>query len=213
MSAGAALLFLANPMIGAAVGAGSLLAQKVLKDPIEQMFSYEYTVTGSWSDPVVTRGAAATADRRRAHGCGAADAARTARDRRRPRKPFRVAAVQTVSGGDVAANLAQVEPLIAEAAAAGARLVVLPEYFGIFGAHATDKLAVREVDGEGPQQAFLARLRASHRHLARRRHGAARVRRSGARAKRLSRVRTRRDARGTLRQDPSFRVRPRRRAL
>ena len=62
---------------------------------------------------------------------------------------MRVAAVQTVSGGDVAANLAQAEPLIAKAAAQGARLVVLPEYFGIFGARATDKLAVRETDGDG----------------------------------------------------------------
>jgi uncharacterized protein (TIGR02099 family) len=55
VSAGAALLFLANPIIGAAVGAGSLLAQKVLQDPIERMFSYRYTVTGGWSDPVVVR--------------------------------------------------------------------------------------------------------------------------------------------------------------
>lgn len=61
ISAGAMLLLLANPVIGAAVGAGSLLAQKVLRDPIEQMFSYEYQVTGSWSDPVVTRKTAAAA--------------------------------------------------------------------------------------------------------------------------------------------------------
>jgi uncharacterized protein YhdP len=61
VSAGAALLFLANPLVGAAVGAGSLLAQSVLKDPLEQLFSYHYTVTGSWSDPVVTRTGTATA--------------------------------------------------------------------------------------------------------------------------------------------------------
>ena len=61
VSAGAALLFLANPLVGAAIGAGSLLAQTMLKDPIEQIFSYEYTVTGSWSDPVVTRSASASA--------------------------------------------------------------------------------------------------------------------------------------------------------
>jgi uncharacterized protein (TIGR02099 family) len=61
VSAGAALLFLANPIVGAAVGAGSLLAQKIMKDPIEQIFSYHYTVTGSWSEPIVTRGATATA--------------------------------------------------------------------------------------------------------------------------------------------------------
>jgi nitrilase len=75
---------------------------------------------------------------------------------------MRIAAVQTVSGGDVTANLAQAEPLIAEAAAEGARLVVLPEYFGVFGARATDKLAAREPDGEGRQQAFLARLAEAH---------------------------------------------------
>jgi uncharacterized protein YhdP len=55
VSVGAAVLLLANPIIGAAVAAGSLLAQKVLQDPIEQIFSYEYVVTGSWSDPVVER--------------------------------------------------------------------------------------------------------------------------------------------------------------
>ncbi|MEO8486999.1 MAG: YhdP family protein [Betaproteobacteria bacterium] len=55
-AAGAALLLLAaNPLVAAAVGAGTLLAQKVMKDPFEQMFSYEYRVTGSWSDPVVAR--------------------------------------------------------------------------------------------------------------------------------------------------------------
>ena len=66
VSAGAALLFFANPVVGAAVGAGSLLAQKIMKDPIEQMFSYDYTVTGSWSDPVVTRGKVATAQAKEA---------------------------------------------------------------------------------------------------------------------------------------------------
>lgn len=71
---------------------------------------------------------------------------------------FRVAAVQTLSGGDVGANLAAVEPLIIEATARGAKLVLLPEYFGIFGARATDKVAVRESEGAGVQQAFLARV-------------------------------------------------------
>ncbi|MEP6656571.1 MAG: YhdP family protein [Betaproteobacteria bacterium] len=61
VSAGAALLFLANPVVGAAVGAGSLLAQKVLRDPIEQMFTHDYSVTGSWSDPVVARSGPASA--------------------------------------------------------------------------------------------------------------------------------------------------------
>ena len=61
VSAGAAALFIANPLVGAAIGAGTLLAQKVLKDPIEQLFSYDYAVTGSWSDPVVERVSSRTA--------------------------------------------------------------------------------------------------------------------------------------------------------
>jgi len=75
---------------------------------------------------------------------------------------FRVAAVQTVSGGDVAVNLACIEPLVADAAGRGAKLVLLPEYFGIFGAGASDKVAVREPDGKGPQQDFLERLARQH---------------------------------------------------
>jgi deaminated glutathione amidase len=72
------------------------------------------------------------------------------------RSAFRVAAIQMISGADVAANLDIATPLVAQAAAAGARLVVLPEYFGIFGPRATDKVAAREADGDGVQQAFLA---------------------------------------------------------
>ncbi len=82
--------------------------------------------------------------------------------RGRDREPFRVAAVQMVSGGDVAANLVAAAPLIAAAAAQGARLVVLPEYFGIFGAKATDKVIAREPDGDGVQQAFLSRQAREH---------------------------------------------------
>lgn len=73
-----------------------------------------------------------------------------------------VAAVQMVSGGEVSANLAHAEALVAQAAAAGARIVLLPEYFGMLGAHPADKLAVAENDGDGPQQAFLAA--AARRH-------------------------------------------------
>jgi len=76
---------------------------------------------------------------------------------------FRVAAVQTVSGSDVAANLAAIEPLVADAAGQGAKLVLLPEYFGVFGDTAQDKVAVRESDGSGPQQDFLSRLARTHR--------------------------------------------------
>jgi nitrilase len=75
---------------------------------------------------------------------------------------LRVAAVQTLSGDDVAENLRASEELVAEAAQQGARLVLLPEYFGIFGSRATAKVAAREIDGEGPQQNALARLAREH---------------------------------------------------
>jgi deaminated glutathione amidase len=71
---------------------------------------------------------------------------------------LRVAAVQTVSGGDVAANLAAIEPWIIDAAHRGASLVLLPEYFGIFGSRATEKVVVRELDGSGVQQDWLSRV-------------------------------------------------------
>jgi uncharacterized protein YhdP len=57
---GAAALWLANPIIGAAVGAGTLLAQKIMSDPIEKMFSNDYLIGGTWSDPTVERAAGST---------------------------------------------------------------------------------------------------------------------------------------------------------
>jgi deaminated glutathione amidase len=77
-------------------------------------------------------------------------------------KVMRVAAVQMISGADVADNLVQAAVLVAAAAADGAQLIVLPEYFGIIGAHATDKIAAKENDGAGPQQDFLARIAREH---------------------------------------------------
>jgi uncharacterized protein YhdP len=56
VSVGAAALLLANPIVGAVIGAGSLLAQKIMQDPIEQIFSQRYVITGSWSDPQVENG-------------------------------------------------------------------------------------------------------------------------------------------------------------
>lgn len=76
--------------------------------------------------------------------------------------PFRVAAVQTVSGPDVADNLGRAGALIAEAVGQGARLVALPEYFGIMGLKDTDKVAARERDGDGPIQRFLAETAQRH---------------------------------------------------
>ena len=67
---------------------------------------------------------------------------------------FRVAAVQMISTPDVKTNLERAGELIARAASDGAQLALLPEYFGIMGRE-TDKVAVRERDGDGPMQAFL----------------------------------------------------------
>jgi nitrilase len=69
---------------------------------------------------------------------------------------MKVAAIQMVSGIDRDANLAQARALLAEAAAAGAELAVLPEYFCVMGARDTDKLALREHPGAGAVQDFLA---------------------------------------------------------
>jgi len=69
---------------------------------------------------------------------------------------MKVAAVQMISGPEVAPNLATAGRLVAEAAAVGARLVVLPEYFPLIGADDTARLAAREREGAGPIQDFLA---------------------------------------------------------
>lgn len=69
---------------------------------------------------------------------------------------MKIAALQTVSSPDVERNLAQAEALLAEAAARGARLVALPEYFGLMGQRDEDKLTHAEADGHGPMQDFLS---------------------------------------------------------
>jgi len=69
---------------------------------------------------------------------------------------FRVAAIQMASGPNVSANLQEAARLIELAAATGARIIALPEYFAIMGMKDTDKVAARERDGDGPIQAFLA---------------------------------------------------------
>jgi len=76
---------------------------------------------------------------------------------------LRVAAVQMVSQATVEPNLAEAARLIGAAAGEGARLVALPEYFCLMGRQDTDKVALRERDGEGPLQQFLAAQAAAHR--------------------------------------------------
>lgn len=74
----------------------------------------------------------------------------------------RVAAVQMASGPNVNANLLEAGRLIAKAAGEGAGMVVLPENFAIMGVNEQDKVAVREQDGQGPIQEFLAQQAARH---------------------------------------------------
>jgi nitrilase len=69
----------------------------------------------------------------------------------------RIAAIQMVSGPELAPNLEAAARLVAAAAAAGARLAALPENFYLIGRRDTDKVALREPDGKGPVQDFLAR--------------------------------------------------------
>ena len=76
--------------------------------------------------------------------------------------PVRIAAVQMVSAPEVAPNLEAAARLVAEAAAGGARLVALPEYFCVLGRRDTDKVDLREADGAGPLQAFLAEQARRH---------------------------------------------------
>jgi nitrilase len=76
---------------------------------------------------------------------------------------FKVAAVQMVSEPEVQANLAVAGKLIEQAAGEGAQLVALPEYFCILGLRDRDKVSVREADGHGPIQDFLAETAAKNR--------------------------------------------------
>jgi nitrilase len=74
----------------------------------------------------------------------------------RPAAPLAVAAVQMVSTPQLEENLDSAGLLIEKAAAAGAQLIGLPEYFCFMGHKDRDKIAIRESDGAGPIQEFLA---------------------------------------------------------
>ena len=73
-----------------------------------------------------------------------------------------VACIQMASGPNVGANLLEAERLINQAVRQEAGLVVLPENFAIMGKSERDKVDVREVEGEGPIQEFLAEQAARH---------------------------------------------------
>jgi predicted amidohydrolase len=70
----------------------------------------------------------------------------------------KVAAIQMISAPTVAANIDTARRLIAEAADAGAQLVLLPEYWAIMGVKDTDKVEQAEPLGSGPIQQFMSAM-------------------------------------------------------
>jgi len=72
------------------------------------------------------------------------------------------AVLQMVSAPDLDHNFKRAEALIHEAAAGGAQLISLPEYFCLLGRRDTDKVAIRESWGKGPMQQFLSEMAQRH---------------------------------------------------
>jgi len=74
----------------------------------------------------------------------------------------RVAAAQMASGPNVEGNLREAARLIEKAVEQGAQLVALPENFAIMGMREEDKISLREKEGSGPIQEFLAATAKRH---------------------------------------------------
>ena len=71
-------------------------------------------------------------------------------------KLFTVAAIQMCSGMTLEKNLCRAQELIDQAAAKGAKLILLPEYFCLMGNNELDKVMIAEPLGNGPIQTMLA---------------------------------------------------------
>ncbi len=69
---------------------------------------------------------------------------------------MKIAAIQMISTPVVAENIATAKRLMQEAAAAGAKLLLLPEYWPLMGLQETDKVDVAEEIGHGSMQSFMA---------------------------------------------------------
>ena len=69
----------------------------------------------------------------------------------------RVAAIQMTAGPNIWGNLEEAARLLELAAAEGAKLAALPEYFCLMGMSDTDKVAVCEQANRGPVQEFLSK--------------------------------------------------------
>ena len=75
---------------------------------------------------------------------------------------FRVGGVQMASGPNVSANLNEAKRLIGMAVDQGAGLVALPEWFACMGLKDTDKVRIREKEGDGQIQKFLSETARRH---------------------------------------------------
>lgn len=76
---------------------------------------------------------------------------------KQPASAIKVAGIQMASGPHVPSNLTEAERLIKLAVDQGAKIVVLPEYFCIMGNKDSDKVKIREEEGDGPIQRFLSK--------------------------------------------------------
>jgi nitrilase len=74
----------------------------------------------------------------------------------------KIAAIQMASGPNVNANLIEAGRLIAKAVDEGASLVVLPENFALMGLSEQDKINIKEQEGKGVIQDFLADTAKKH---------------------------------------------------
>jgi predicted amidohydrolase len=75
----------------------------------------------------------------------------------------KIAAVQLISTPMPQENFAAARRLVVQAAAEGAQLVLLPEYWSIMGMHENEKVAHAEALGVGPIQTMMASLAKEHR--------------------------------------------------
>ncbi|MBI3283957.1 MAG: carbon-nitrogen hydrolase family protein [Burkholderiales bacterium] len=71
---------------------------------------------------------------------------------------MKIAAIQMVSTPVLAENLTSAQGLLRQAAAGGAGLLLLPEYWPLMGMHDSDKCALAEQAGQGEIQDFLAAM-------------------------------------------------------
>lgn len=74
---------------------------------------------------------------------------------------MKIAALQMISSPVPSENMATARRLMQEAAASGAKLLLLPEYWPLMGLQETDKVGIAEAAGRGVLQAFMAEMASS----------------------------------------------------